>query len=161
MRIAMMRTKLLATTAAIAMSVVAGCATMRHGSANASSTASAAPGTPACFFRRNFIGSWQVLNNSALILYTLPTDRAAYLVKLFQPVVGLKFNLRLGLFNIQRTAQICGNGTSYLLVPGNTPERILITQVRRLTNSERDQLLAEAGHPPPRRSASSSSETPR
>lgn len=159
MRKAMMRTQLLATTLAIAVSVVAGCASM-HRTGAAGSTARALPGTPACFFRRNFIGSWQVLNNSSLILYTLPADRGAYLVELFQPVVGLKFNLRLGLFNVQRTSQICGNGTSYLLVPGNTPGRVLITQVRKLTPPERDQLLAEAGHPPSHRSASSSGAAP-
>lgn len=158
MRIGITRTQLFLTASAVVMSAVAGCAT--HSSGNASSTARALPGTPACLFRGNFQGSWTVLNNSSLILYAFPSNRESYLVKLFQPVVGLKFNARLGFVDVQRTGRICGNGNSFLIAPGNTPERILITQVRRLTDSERDQLLAEAGHPSPQRNASSSTATP-
>lgn len=160
MRIAKTRTQLLATGAAIAMSLLVGCATGRP-DGNASANAKALPGTPACLFRGNFEGAWQVLNNSTLILYALPNDREAYLVKLFQPVPGLKFNVRLGFLDVQRTGQICGNGNSYVLVPGNAPERILITQVRKLTQGEREQLLAGAGHPSPHRSASRSNASPR
>lgn len=158
MGIGRMRTRLLATAAASVMGVLAGCA-MTHASADASSKGRPLPGKPACLYRGNFLGSWQVLDNSSLILYAFPSDREAYLVELFQPVFGLKFNVRLGLMNVQRTGYLCANGSSYLVVPGNSPERILITQLRKLTDSERDQLLAQAGHPSPHRSASSPNAT--
>lgn len=158
MRTLTTRTGLAATAAAIVLSAGAGCATSyRSGSAG---TTAALPGTPACFLRRNFLGNWTVLSNSTLIFYTYPRDREAYLIRLQQPVVGLNLNVRLGLYNVQPTGQICSNLGTYLLVPGYTPSRILITDVRKLTNSERDQLLAQAGHPSPHREASNASAEP-
>ena len=153
MRIWMTRTELAAAGAVIVLSATAGCATTYH-SENARTAA--LPGTPACFLRRNYIGDWTVLNNSSLIMYTFPRGSGAYLVRLVQPVVGLNFNLRLGLDNVQRTGQICGNRNTFLLVPGNTPARVLITDVRKLSDPERDQLLTQAGHPAAHREASSS-----
>lgn len=143
MRIRMTRAAL-AAAGVIALSAMAGCATT-HGSESAR-TRAALPGTPACFLRRNFLGSWTVLNNSTLIVYTLPSNRGAYLIKLQQPAVGLNFNVRLGLSDVQHTPRICGNRNAFLLVPGNMPPRILITDVRELTDNERNQLLAQAGH---------------
>ena len=158
MRTDLLRIELTAAAAAIVLGTLAGCAGTHE---YRSSSTAALPGTAACFYRRNFYGSWQVLNNSTLILYTSPGDREAYWVKLFQPAVGLKFNFRLGFYSVSNRSQICGDNTDYLIIPGNSPRRVLITSVRRLTVQERDQLLAEAGKPIPHRDAERAAESPR
>jgi hypothetical protein len=143
-----------AIAAAMVASDLAGCAAT-HPSAQRTSQATL-PGTPGCFLRSNFRGDWQVLDNRNLILYApwVP-NRTAYLIRLAQPVVGLNFNLRLGIQSLSTSNRICGLSAN-LLVPGNTPPRILITAVQELTPTEHDQLLAQAGKPPQRHVAASS-----
>jgi hypothetical protein len=147
---------LTATAAAVILGAPAACAGT-HPSPEPSTSRAALPGTPGCFLRRDFRGDWVVLNNTNLIVFAPPIpSRNAFLIRLFQPVVGLNFNLRLGLENATSSSRICGNRGAYLLVPGNTPSRVLITAVQELTAPERDQLISEAGQPPRRHVASSS-----
>lgn len=132
--------------------VLAACASTD--SSRAAREAAALPGMPACFFQVNFRGDWQVLNDSTLIVYAPLADRYPYLIKLFRPIVGLRFHQRLGFYNPVRNGQICNDGAADLVVPGFTPERVPITAVRRLSTVERNQLLAQAGQPVPHREAS-------
>src|SRR5579885_187725 len=104
-----------AVAASLVLTALAGCAGTRPAAPSASSTASL-PGRPACFWRRDFKGDWQVLNNSALIVYAPPTGKEnAYYLRLVQPVVGLQFNWRLGLDNFSSSGRICGNRSASLL----------------------------------------------
>src|SRR5689334_22355687 len=121
-----------AAAAALVLTALVGCAGMRPAARSASSTGSL-PGPPACSWRRDFRGDWQVLNNSSLIVYAPPTGKGnAYYLRLVQPVVGLQFNWRLGLDNFSSGGRICGNRNASLLIPGNTPPRVLITAVQEL-----------------------------
>jgi Family of unknown function (DUF6491) len=144
------------TAAAAAMMLLVGCADT-HPAAQHNPSTAALPGTPGCFLRSDFRGDWQVLNNTNLIVYAPPLpSRNPYLIRLALPVVGLNFNTRLGLQSVTTSSRICGNLNAYLLVPGNTPARVLITAVQELSPAERDRLLAEAGQPARRHVASSS-----
>lgn len=118
------------------------------------------PGKPACFWKANFQGDWTVLNDSTLIVHAaLPQD--AYVIKLFEPVFGLGFRLRLGFVDREHTGQICDQGDDYLQVPGGQPPQVPITAVRALTASEQNELLQAAGMPVPHSHSAAQPETPR
>jgi hypothetical protein len=154
MRILLMRAGAAALAGLLVLGGIAGCATpSTYRSGNRSTAAEALPGKPGCLFLGNYEGDWQVLNDASLIVYALPSDSQAYLMRLAMPVVGLKFNERLGFLDVQHTGRICGNLNAWLVVPGNTPNRILITAVQQLSYPERRQLLAQAGIASPRHEA--------
>jgi len=117
--------------------------------AAASRKVAALPGTPGCFWLRNFQGSWTVLNDSELIVY-VPLYSQPYLIKLFEPIPNLKFDQRLGFADIERTGMICESSMDDLVVPHWQPHRIPIVAVRKLTAAQERQLLI-ANHlkPPP------------
>ena len=101
------------------------------------------PQTPGCFWRSDFQGDWTVLNESTLIVRA-PLRKDAYVVKLFEPVIDLRFKQRLGFEDKLHTGRICDNGDDYLVVPGE-PLRVPITAVRVLTKDQQTQLLQAAG----------------
>jgi len=100
------------------------------------------PGRPACFWLRNFDGSWIVLNDSELIVYA-PLQSRPYLIKLFEPVIDLKFHERLGFEDTAHTGMICNDSMDDLIVPHWQPHRVPITAVHALTKPQADRLLAE------------------
>lgn len=100
------------------------------------------PGKPACFWLRNFDGSWIVLNNSELVIYA-PLQSRPYLIKLFEPVIGLRFHERLAFEATGHTGMICNDSMDDLIVPHWQPHRVPITAVHALTKAQADHLLAE------------------
>ena len=152
------RAQLLA--AAVSLPVMAACASTALVTADASSKApmvmtatngnahtDALPGTPGCFWLGNIYG-WNVLNDSELIV-NAPGPQDAYLVKLFEPVIGLnvQFHEQLGFQAVEHTGQICNDTRDYLLVPHYSPNQITIVAVRKLTMPEQAALLKAAGKP--------------
>jgi Family of unknown function (DUF6491) len=117
------------------------------------------PGTPGCFWLRNFDGSWTVLNDSELIVY-VPLDSDPYLIKLFEPVPTLKFRERLGFADDAHTGMICNDSMDDLLVPHWQPHRIPIVAVRKLTVPQARRLLAENHLAPPPRSKAAKGKQP-
>jgi hypothetical protein len=145
MLIRLLRSAALAAAAAIAVA----CATTATAPKQAIPADTAnLPGTPACFWLRNVWG-WTVLNNSELIVQA-PTDRNAYLVKLFAPVFDLDYRVGLGFRSVEHTGLICGPSRDYLIVRGYAPPRMPIVAVQRLTAAEQVQLLQAAKRPVPR-----------
>ncbi|MGH8316624.1 MAG: DUF6491 family protein [Steroidobacteraceae bacterium] len=137
---------------AAAAAALLGCAsTQVTGPANrgaGSQKTAALPGKPGCFWLRQFQGSWTVLNSSELIVY-VPLDSEPYLIKLFEPVQDLKFDERLGFVDAEHSGMICDGSTDYLAVPHWQPHRIPILAVRKLTQPEERQLLAQNHIKPP------------
>lgn len=109
----------------------------------------ALPGKPACFWLINFDGSWTALNQTELIVYA-PLTAPPYLIKLFEPVINLKFDQRLGFEDSEHTGKICDTTQDDLLVPDYEPHRIPIVAVRQLSKSEQVQLLKANGLKVPR-----------
>jgi len=133
---------------AVAPGALLGCAsTQGAGHANGPTTA-ALPGTPACFWLRDFDGSWTVLNDSELIVYA-PMYSQPYLIKLFAPVPNLKFDQRLGFQDVEHSGMICDGEVDNLAVPNWRRGRIPIVAVRKLTAPEVRGLLIENHIKPP------------
>jgi hypothetical protein len=126
--------------------VLAGCASSAPNSPDSSAqrTAATLPGKPACFWLRSFDGSWTALNQTELIVYA-PLTSDPYLIKLFEPVINLKFDQRLGFQDTEHTGRICDNTADFLVVPDFAPHRVTITAVRQLTKPEVVQLLRANG----------------
>ena len=102
------------------------------------------PGTPSCFYLINFEGSWTVLSEDELIIYA-PLYSNPYLIKLFEPIPNLKFDQRLGFYDVERTGMICDNADDDLVVPNWQPHRIPIVAVHQLTVAQADDLLRAHG----------------
>ncbi len=119
--------------------------------AGAQRTAAVLPGQPGCFWLRNFDGSWTVLNQTELIVYAPLTGHNAYLIKLFEPVINLKFDERLGFEDVEHSGQICDRAADFLVVPNYAPHRITIVAVRHLSQPEIVQLLRTNGLKVPKR----------
>jgi hypothetical protein len=107
------------------------------------------PGKPACFWKSSFEGDWTVLNESTLIVHA-PLPKDIYVIKLFEPVFGLKFKEGLALEDREHTGQICNDGDDYLLVPGWQPHQVPIIAVHALTTEEQAHLLQAAGNAVPK-----------
>ncbi len=60
--------------------------------------------------------SWRVLDKQTLILWG-PSQRDAYLVKLFSPVPDMKFSVTLAVIDGDRNGMICGGSTDKITVP--------------------------------------------
>ncbi|MGH8290141.1 MAG: DUF6491 family protein [Steroidobacteraceae bacterium] len=132
---------------AVVAGAMLGCASTHGAGANSPKTA-ALPGTPGCFWLRNFDGSWTVLNDSELIVY-VPMYSQPYLIKLFAPVPNLKFDERLGFQDVEHSGMICDGEMDNLAVPHWGPGRIPIVAVRKLTVPEERSLLVENHLKPP------------
>ena len=104
----------------------------------------ALPGTPGCFWLRNFEGSWTALNQRELLVYA-PLSSPPYLVQLFAPVPTLQFAERLGFEDVERTGMICNNAQDDVIIPNWTPHRVPITAVRQLTRPEARALMQSNG----------------
>jgi len=138
----------------LAQAVVAVMALLAGAAAGCASTpaahhTAALPGQPACFYLANFRGDWTVLSDSTLIVET-PPGHHAYLIKLFQPVVGLRFQEALGLKDVEHTGQICNNSQDELVVRGHGQLPVPIVAVRLITPAEHVRLLKAAGQTVPR-----------
>jgi hypothetical protein len=129
---------LLAATAG----ALVGCASTQGASGANGETTATLPGTPGCFWLRDFDGSWTVLNDSELIVY-VPMYSQPYLIKLFAPVPNLKFDQRLGFQDVEHSGMICDGAMDNLAVPHWGPRRIPIVAVRKLTVPEERSLLVE------------------
>ncbi len=132
---------------AAAAAALLGCATQPAHSRAAATAATrektaALPGKPGCFWLQNFDGSWTVLNDSELIVYA-PSFSRPYLIKLFEPVLTLKFAQRLGFVDVERSGMICNSAMDELIVPHWQPHRVPIVAVRQLTRPEERQLMVE------------------
>jgi Family of unknown function (DUF6491) len=139
---------------ATAAGALLGCASIpgaAHEGASAQKSA-ALPGKPGCFWLRDFDGSWTVLNDQELIVYA-PLQTRPYLIKLFAPVPGLKFDQRLGFQDVEHSGMICNGELDNLVVPHWAPHLIPIVAVRRLSAAQERQLLAENHINRPPRSA--------
>lgn len=136
---------------AVLGAALAGCATAAPDRAGAHAQRTAAlPGKPGCFWLRNFDGSWTALSQTELIVYAPLVGNNAYLIKLFQPVINLQFDQRLGFEDVEHTGQICNGAYDYVLVPDYEPHRITITAVRHLSTPEVVQLLRSHGQKVPK-----------
>ncbi|MGA7538265.1 MAG: DUF6491 family protein [Steroidobacteraceae bacterium] len=125
-----------------AAAALLGCASSQGATGAKGQTSAALPGTPGCFWLRDFDGSWTVLNDSELIVY-VPMHSQPYLIKLFAPVPDLKFDQRLGFQDIEHSGMICDGEMDNLAVPHWEPRRMPIVAVRKLTVPEERSLLVE------------------
>jgi hypothetical protein len=137
--------------AAVAAAVL-GCASTRGaggaGQGGASTKTAALPGTPGCFWLRNFDGAWTVLNDSELIVHA-PSFSEPYLIRLFEPVTTLGFDERLGFQDVEHTGMICDGAMDNLVVPKWQPHLVPIVAVRKLTVAQERQLLIDNHLKPP------------
>jgi hypothetical protein len=129
-----------------AAATLLGCASSRSAGYAAGPGASrqenaALPGKPGCFWLRDFDGSWTVLNDRELIVYT-PLQSTPYLIELFAPVPNLEFAERLGFVDIEHSGMICDGAMDDLAVPHWQSGPIPIVAVRKLTLPEERRLLA-------------------
>jgi hypothetical protein len=117
----------------------AGCtAPPRHALANL-------PGKDACFWTRT-IFDWTVLDDST-ILVRAPSPNAAYLIKLFAPIPGLKFHEELGFQGGDgQPGQFCRQN-GYVIARGPIPDRQPVIAVQAVTAGEARQLVTGAGSP--------------
>lgn len=60
--------------------------------------------------------SWKVLDKQTLILWG-PSQRDAYLVKLFSPVSDMRFSETLAVIDGDKNGMICGGSTDKITVP--------------------------------------------
>lgn len=95
------------------------------------------PGTDSCIFSVE-IQDWTVLDDSTLIVHA-PLKKDAYLIKLFQPIIGLRFHESLGFVDGDHNGQICKIGDS-LFVRGEERQSSPIAAVRLLTPDQEKQL---------------------
>jgi Family of unknown function (DUF6491) len=132
--------------------LLAGCASApaQTTGAGARHAAAALPGTPGCFWLRNFDGSWTALSQTELIVYAPLTGDNAYYIKLFEPVINLQFDERLGFEDFAHSGQICDGAADFLIVPNYAPHRITIVAVRHLSRPEIVQLLRSHGQKVPK-----------
>jgi hypothetical protein len=108
----------------------------------------ALPGKPACLRWADFGGSWAVLNDSELLVPD-PVFSRWYLIKLSEPVYGLKFKLRYHLIfepfppDDELICSSSSHSMDYLRVPHWRLGSVPILAVRELTAKERQQLLLQ------------------
>jgi hypothetical protein len=130
-------------------SALCACATGAGNTQSAQNSQSAAakaplPGTSACFWMTNFDGSWTVLNQTQLLVYA-PLTAPPYLVQLFQPVINLKFDQRLGFQDSERTGRICDKNFDNLVVTDFVPHLIPIVAVHQVTREQARALMIANG----------------
>ena len=97
-----------------------------------------------CFFART-LRDWRPLDNEHLILFA--NGRKPYLVELTTPAFGLSFEYKIGVFD--RDGRICPYGGDSIIVEGPVRDRIPIRSIRRLSDTEFDEVLVEYGVKPP------------
>ncbi|MFT3905185.1 MAG: DUF6491 family protein [Steroidobacteraceae bacterium] len=88
------------------------------------------PGKDACLYV-NTVSSWEVLDEQNLIVHA-PMQKDTYLVKLFQPATGLRFQEVLGFEDGDHNNQLCSSGDQ-LRIGGPVEQRVGILAVRQVT----------------------------
>jgi hypothetical protein len=97
-----------------------------------------------CFFART-LRDWRPLDNEHLILFA--NGRKPFLVELAAPAFGLSFEYKIGVFD--RDGRICPYGGDSIILEGPVRDRIPIRSIRRLSDTEFDEVLVEYGVKPP------------
>lgn len=92
-----------------------------------------------CIFS-NTINGWRVLDDETLIVWG-PTHKRPYLVKLWRPAQGLKFENQIGFYDKNNDGQFCDYGGDAIITKDMVPDRIPVSSVRRLDESEANQLI--------------------
>ncbi len=92
-----------------------------------------------CLFARQ-PSDWKVLDNQTLILWG-PTQKDAYLVKLFAPVSEMRFAMTLAVIDDDHNGMICGDSTDKIAVP-NTPVTSLPTNITSMRKVDDAELVA-------------------
>jgi hypothetical protein len=134
---------------------VHGCATS---GAAAGKPAAASPPEPAmappsrstedCMFSV-VVKNWAAIDEQRFIIYGL-TESEAYLGTLFFPTPDLVNNIGMAVVDDDHNGRICGKSSDYVQFRNPTiPGRNLINSLRRITEEEAKDLLAEHGKKPP------------
>lgn len=84
--------------------------------------------------------NWRVLDSQQLILWG-PSQKVAYLVKLFAPVSDLPFSEALAFIDDDHDGMICGNGGDKIAVP-NSPTSSFPTTITSMRKVDDAELLA-------------------
>ena len=94
-----------------------------------------------CVFART-IDDWNAVDNETLIIYA-PTRHDPYLVKLWQPVFGLKSEFTLGIQDADNDGRLCDFSRDAIVVrsPAGTPERHTVRTLQRLDEAQAQALL--------------------
>lgn len=81
--------------------------------------------------------SWRVLDQQQLIIWG-PSQKDAYLVKLFAPVQDLRFTETLAFIDDDHNGMICGDGGDKIAVPGSKVSSFptIITSMRKVDDAE-------------------------
>lgn len=89
-----------------------------------------------CLFARQ-PQSWRVLDQQQLIVWG-PSQKDAYLVKLFSPVQDLRFTETLAFIDDDHNGMICGDGGDKIAVPGSKISSFptIIASMRRVDDAE-------------------------
>ena len=104
-----------------------------------------------CVFSRN-ITDWQVVDNHTVVVWA-PTRKTPYVVELFAPASGLKFEHTLGFEDRNSDGRFCDYGGDSIVIGGPVPERVPVSKVRRVDEQEVKLLLAQAQKPKAKASA--------
>ena len=81
------------------------------------------------------INGWRVLDDETLIVWG-PTHKRPYLVKLWRPAQGLKFENQIGFYDKNSDGQFCDYGGDSIVINDMVPDRILVSSVRRIDEAE-------------------------
>lgn len=95
-----------------------------------------------CIFSR-MVDDFEVIDNRTLVVYA-PTRKVPYLVELFFPEPGLKFEHTLGFQDRNSDGRICGYGGDSIIVEGPISNRITISSITRVDPEHVKQLKVAA-----------------
>jgi hypothetical protein len=95
-----------------------------------------------CIFSRT-VDDFEIIDNRTLVVYA-PTRKAPYIVELFFPEPGLKFEHTLGFQDRNADGRICAYGGDAILVQGPISNRITISSISRVDPEQVKQLKVAA-----------------
>jgi Family of unknown function (DUF6491) len=130
--------------ASIALPVALAACAQTSDSTRQTTHAPAAPIHNDCMFART-LRDWRPLDDENLLLFG--PGHTAYLVQLVRPIVGLSFNIMIGVYD--RDGSICPYGGDAIVIRGPMPERVSIRSMQRLDDAGLDDVYVRFGIRPP------------
>ena len=95
-----------------------------------------------CIFSR-MVDDFEVIDSRTLVVYA-PTRKVPYIVELFFPEPGLKFEHALGFQDRNADGRICAYGGDSIIVEGPVSNRITISSITRADPEQVKQLRVAA-----------------
>ncbi len=95
-----------------------------------------------CIYSR-MVDDFEVIDNRTLVVYA-PTRKSPYIIELFAPEPGLKFEHSLGFEDRNADGRICAYGGDSIIVQGPISNRITISSVNKVDPEQVKQLRVAA-----------------